>query len=300
MNEEIGFVGLGNMGAPMAKRLLDAGYRLVVTDMREDARRAFEELGARAVGSAREVADAAETIFISLPTPVIVEAVATEAGGLIDGGAIKRVIDLSTTGATTSARVAEKLAEKRIAHLDAPVSGGKHGAEKGTLAVMASGPKAHFELVQAMLRNIGKVFFIGEAAGLAQTMKLVNNLLSATAMAATSEAVVMAVKAGIDPSIAVDVINVGSGRNSASQDKFPKAIIPRSFDYGFTTGLMYKDLKLCMQEAEALGVQMLVANSVKQLWQIVHTELGPDSDFTQVVQVPEQWAGVTVGTPADK
>ena len=108
----------------------------------------------------------------------------------------------------------------------------------------------------------------------------------------------MAVKAGIDPTVAIDVINVGSGRNSASQDKFPKAIIPRSFDYGFATGLMYKDLRLCLEEAEALGVQMIVANAVKQLWQIVHAELGPESDFTRVVELPERWAGVEVRSEA--
>ena len=120
-----------------------------------------------------------------------------------------------------------------------------------------------------------------------------------TALAATSEAVVMAVKAGIDPGIAVDVINVGSGRNSASQDKFPNAIIPRKFDYGFATGLMYKDLRLCMDEAEALGVQMWVGNSVKQLWQLVNSQIGPQSDFTQIVEVPERWAGVQVGEKKD-
>jgi 3-hydroxyisobutyrate dehydrogenase-like beta-hydroxyacid dehydrogenase len=295
MSEEIGFIGLGNMGAPMARRLIDAGYKLVVYDLSEEARQAFTKLGARAVGTVKEVADAAETVLASLPTPPIVEAIATGPGGVIEGAKVRRFIDLSTTGATTSVRIAGKLAEKQIAHLDSPVSGGKAGAEKGTLAVMVSGPRHHYDEVEPMIRNIGKLFFIGETSGVAQTMKLVNNLLSATALAATSEAVVMAVKAGIDPKIAIDVINVGSGRNSASQDKFPNAIIPRKFDYGFATGLMYKDLRLCMDEAEALGVQMWVGNAVKQLWQLVNSQVGPQSDFTQVVEVPERWAGVQVG-----
>lgn len=294
MDNKIGFVGLGNMGVPMAQRLIDAGYSLVVTDVRDEARKEFEAKGCTAVATAREVADAAETVFISLPTPPIVEAVTTGAGGVIEGGAVKRVVDLSTTGATTSKRVAEALSARGIAHLDSPVSGGKQGAAKGTLAVMVSGPREHYAVVEAMLGQIGKLFFVGEEAGLGQTMKLTNNLLSATAMAATSEAVVMAAKAGIDPRIAIDVINVGSGRNSASQDKFPGAILPRTFDYGFATGLMYKDLRLCMAEAEEIGVQMIVANAVKQLWQITNTELGPESDFTQVVQMPERWAGITL------
>ena len=295
MSQEIGFIGLGNMGAPMARRLVDAGHKLVVFDLNAEATAAFEKLGARVAATVKDVADSAETVFASLPTPPIVEKIATGPGGVIEGGKVKRFIDLSTTGATTSKRIAEKLGEKQIAHLDSPVSGGKQGAEKGTLAVMVSGPRHHYDEVEPLLKNIGKLFFIGETPGVGQTMKLVNNLLSATALAATSEAVVMAVKAGIDPKVAVDVINVGSGRNSASQDKFPNAIIPRTFDYGFATGLMYKDLKLCMEEAEVLGVQMLVSNSVKQLWQLVNSQIGPDSDFTQVVEIPERWAGVQVG-----
>lgn len=299
MSEEIGFIGLGNMGVPMARRLLDAGYRLVVTDISEDARRAFEKLGARAVDTAREVADSAETVLVSLPTPAIVEEVAIGPGGVIEGGKVRRFVDLSTTGPTTSQRIAARLAEKGIAHIDSPISGGKAGAEKGTVAVMVSGPRDHYAAIEPMLKNIGKLFFIGETAGVGQTMKLVNNLLSATALAATSEAVVMAVKAGIDPKVACDVLNVGSGRNSASQDKFPNAIIPRKFDYGFTTALMYKDLRLCMDEAETLGVQMWVGNSVKQLWQLVNSQVGPESDFTRVVEVPERWAGVQVGNKED-
>ena len=295
MSEEFGFIGLGNMGTPMARRLIDAGYKLVVTDAREQARKEFEKLGARAVATVKEVADAAETVFASLPTPPIVEEVATGRGGVIEGAKVRRFVDLSTTGATTSMRISDKLKAKNIVHLDSPVSGGKGGAAKGTLAVMFSGPRDHYEAVEPLLKNIGKLFYIGDRAGLGQTMKLANNLLSATAMAATSEAMVMAVKAGIDPTVAVDVLNVGSGRNSASQDKFPNAIIPRLFNYGFTTGLMYKDLKLCMEEAEVLGTQMWVGNAVKLLWQVGRTELGPESDFTQIVEIPERWAGVQVG-----
>lgn len=294
MDKEIGFIGLGSMGDPMARRLIDAGYSLVVSDVRPEARANFEKLGCRAVATPREVGDAVETVFVSLPTPPIVEAVLTGPGGLIEGGRLRRVVDLSTTGATASVRIARALGEKGKAHLDAPVSGGKQGAARGTLAVMISGPGEHYEAVKPMLAHIGKLFFIGEKAGLGQIMKLTNNLLSATAMAATSEAVVMAAKAGIDPKVAIDVINVGSGRNSASQDKFPGAILPRSFDYGFTTGLMYKDLRLCMAEAEEIGVQMLVANAVKQLWQITQAELGPESDFTRVVEIPEKWANITL------
>jgi 3-hydroxyisobutyrate dehydrogenase-like beta-hydroxyacid dehydrogenase len=145
-----------------------------------------------------------------------------------------------------------------------------------------------------MLKAIGKVFHIGERPGMGQTMKLCNNLLSATAVAATSEVVVFGVKAGLDPTIMIDVINSGSGRNTATQDKFPKSILPRSFDFGFAMGLMYKDVKLCLEEAEAAGVQMKIASAVRELWRLGNDELGADRDFTEVIRVLESRAGVEV------
>jgi 3-hydroxyisobutyrate dehydrogenase-like beta-hydroxyacid dehydrogenase len=159
---------------------------------------------------------------------------------------------------------------------------------------MVACPRSKFADLEPMLKHIGKVFFIGERPGMGQTMKLANNLLSATALAATSEAVVFGVKAGLDPAVMIDVINAGSGRNSASQDKFPKSILPRRFDFGFTTGLMVKDLKLCLEEAEAAGVPMWIASTVRQLWQRAHQELGPEKDFTTIVQMLERWSGVEV------
>jgi hypothetical protein len=138
------------------------------------------------------------------------------------------------------------------------------------------------------------VFFIGERPGMGQTMKLANNLLSATAMAATAEAVVFGVKSGLDPAIMCDVINAGSGRNSASQDKVPKQVLTRKFSQGFTTGLMYKDVRLCLEEAEGAGVPMSVAAGVRALWARANAELGADSDMTAIVQLIERAAGVEV------
>lgn len=174
------------------------------------------------------------------------------------------------------------------------MSGGVAGAEKGTLAVMVSGPREAFEALQAPLEVFGKVFYVGDRPGLAQTMKLVNNLLSVAALAISSEGIVMGVKAGLDPLLMTEVINAGSGRNSATQDKFPKAIIPRRFDSGFATGLAYKDVKLCLEEAEALGVPMVVGNAVRQLLGIAKAMHGGDPDFTSIVRPVETWAGVEV------
>ncbi len=294
MAEHIGFIGLGNMGKPMASRLADAGYPLTVYDVRRDSAAALAAKGARIAASPAAVASEVDTVLLSLPNPAIVREVALGKDGVVAGSKIKTLIDLSTTGATCARAIAAALAAKGIATVDSPVSGGVAGAIKGTLAVMVACPKAMFTELEPMLKHIGSVFFIGECPGMGQTMKLANNLLSATALAATSEAIVFGVKAGLDPAIMIEVINAGSGRNSASQDKFPKAILPRTFDFGFTTGLMYKDLKLCLEEAEAAGVPMWVANAVRQLWQHAHQEIGDDKDFTTIVQVLERWAGVEV------
>lgn len=160
---------------------------------------------------------------------------------------------------------------------------------------MVSGQMSVFEQVKPVLEIIGKnVIYVGQRSGLAQMMKLVNNLLSATALAASSEAFVLGVKAGLDPEIMLNVINASSGRNSATEDKFPRSILPRTFDYGFKTDLMYKDLKLCLEQAEILGVPMWVGNAVRQLWAYTVSQGGGPRDFTTIIQYIESWAGVEV------
>ena len=291
---DIGFIGLGNMGFHMARRLTEAGHKLTVYDTRPEAMARLTKLGAAAAASPREVADRNETVLASLPTPDIVLAVATGKDGVIEGRKVRRFVDTSTTGSRMATRIAEALAKNNIVQLDSPVSGGVSGAEKGTLAVMVAGPRAEFDLLREMLGVIGKVFFIGEKPGMGQTMKLCNNLLSATAVAVSSEAVVMGVKAGLDPEVMIDVINAGSGRNTATEAKFTRAVFPRTFDFGFTNGLMYKDVRLCLEEAEALGVPMWVGSAVRQMFQLSATENGADKDLTTLIKCIERWAGVEV------
>ena len=215
---DIGFIGLGKMGFPMARRLIEAKHQLTVFDQRQEAVDRLVALGAQAASSTKEVADRAETVLASLPSLQASLEVATGTGGVIEGKRVRRFVDLSTVGSHMAVRIHDALAKRNIVQLDSPVSGGVGGAEKGTLAVMVSGPKADFEAVKTALDVIGKVFFIGEKPGSAQTMKLANNLLSATAVVATSEAVVMGVKSGLDPAVMIDVINAGSGMNTASRD----------------------------------------------------------------------------------
>jgi 3-hydroxyisobutyrate dehydrogenase-like beta-hydroxyacid dehydrogenase len=294
VEQVVGFVGLGRMGGPMSGRLAAAGSVVHVFDTSESALRAAVAAGCIAASSARDVGEKADIVFISLPTPDIVNRVVLGEQGIAGGARVRIVVDLSTTGPGMAGRVSGGLAEKNIAWVDAPVSGGVAGAKGGTLAVMVSAPKPAYALVEPLLKNFGKLFFVGEKAGLAQVAKLANNLLAASALVITSEAVVMGVKAGLDPKVLIDIINVSSGRNSATQDKFPRAILPRSFDFGFATGLSYKDVRLCIDEAEALGVPMVAGAAVREMLAVTQARFGADSDFTSIARVVEEWAGVEI------
>jgi 3-hydroxyisobutyrate dehydrogenase-like beta-hydroxyacid dehydrogenase len=276
----------------MASRLLDAGHTLVIFDTNAAVMKPLADRGATVASSPMDVASKAEIVFLSLPTPPVLQTVAID--GVLKGTAVKTMIDLSTTGPSVAKVVAKAAAEKGVAWVDSPVSGGIMGATKGTLAVMVSCPKAVFEQVDPLLKVFGKTFHVGEKPGLAQIAKLANNLLAASAIVLTSEAVVMGVKAGLDAKVLIDIINAGSGRNSASQDKFPKAILPRTFDFGFATGLSYKDVRLCLEESEALGVPMVAGAAVRQMLAITNAKFGADSDFTSIAKVVEEWAGVEI------
>lgn len=289
-----GFVGVGRMGSLMSARLLAAGHVVHVFDSSAVAVAAAAAQGAHAAASAAAVADLAEVVFLSLPNPEIVHQMTIGPGGVALGCRATRVVDFSTIGPRMAGIVAAGLEQQGKVYVDAPVSGGLAGARDGTLAVMVACPRAVFAELEAVLGIFGKVFHLGEGAGQGQTMKLANNLLSAAALAVTSEAMVMGVKAGLDPEVMLDVINAGSGRNSASQEKFPRAILPGSFDFGFHTGLCYKDVRLCIDEAETLGVPMVVGAAVRELLAVTHAMFGAESDFTSICRVIESWAGVEV------
>ncbi len=294
MQGMVGFVGVGRMGGPMTKRLLAAGYAACVFDVSSEALAQASALGAKPMGSPREVADAAQVVFLSLPSPAIVEQVCTQPGGLRDGSQAKRVIDFSTIGPRAAAAAAAALRERGISYVDAPVSGGLKGAREGTLAVMVACPESDYAQSRHLLEIFGKPFHVGEAPGQAQVMKLANNLLAAAALVVSSEAMVMGAKAGLDPQMMLDVINMSSGRNSATQDKFPRAILPGTFDFGFHTGLSYKDVRLCVDEAESMGVPMVAGAVVRQMLAVTQAMYGAESDFTSICKVVESWAGVQV------
>jgi hypothetical protein len=299
MAGEIGFVGVGKMGGPMARRLIAAGHRLVVYDSNAAAVAALAAQGAMAASSPAQVASQAETVLVSLPTPEVVRQVALGEEGLVAGRALKAYVDLSTSGPGVAAEVAAALQARGIATLDAPVSGGVRGAVNGTLAIMAAGPPDLLAELQPLLACLGRVFRVGDRPGLGQVMKLANNMLSATAMAASAEVMVMGVKAGLDPRVMIEVINAGTGANTAIRDKFPNQVLPRTFDQGFSTGLMTKDVQLCLEEAKRLGVPAEVGSAVAALWAETIARFGPESDFTTIVRLVEERAGAEVKPPED-
>lgn len=288
----LGFIGLGAMGGPMTRRLADAGYRVFVYDTRPDAAAGIGHPAVTAVGSPAEVGSQAEIVFCSLPSPAILREVVV--GGVATGSKVRVVVDVSTTGPSMAAIIEKELAAKNIAWVDAPISGGIAGATNGTLAVMVSCKQATYDEVEPILAIFGRQFFCGETPGSAQVAKLGNNMIAAAVILLSAEALAMGVKAGLDPRVMCDIINASSGRNSATQDKFPRAVLPGTFDFGFKTGLSYKDVRMCVDEAENLGVPMVGGALVRQMLAATNARFGPNSDFTSMVKIVEEWAGVEI------
>ena len=289
---ELGFLGLGQMGAAIAERLESPDIRLHVFDPNPVAVAPFVLRGAVDHASARSVADAAPTVFACLPEGAVSEAVARE---VAEGSALRTYVEMSTIGGPTLRRVAETVAARGITLVDCPISGGPKGARAGTLSVITAGPSDAVARVRPLLDRIGRnVFVVGEQPGQAQLMKLVNNLINAANMATAFEALVLGAKGGLDADQMVAVINASTGRNSATQDKVPRAVLPGTFDYGARLATMVKDVVLGLAEAEALGVPMWVHESVGALWRFGVTQGLGEQDLTSLIKVLEGWSGVEV------
>jgi 3-hydroxyisobutyrate dehydrogenase-like beta-hydroxyacid dehydrogenase len=292
VSEKIAFIGVGRMGSVMAARLIAAGHELTIYDPVASASAPLASLGAKVAGSAAEAASRSTVAMASVPGP----ADAREAArSVADSPAVKVFVDLSTSGPAAAQAIAALLAPRGIAAVDAPVSGGVKGAAAGKLAIMASGSAKAMERVRPLLEVLGRVYTLGEKPGLGQTVKLANNLMSAASLAIAAEALAMGVKAGVDPAAMLEVLNASSGRNSATVDKIPKHVLNRKFDFGFANALSFKDVRLCLDEAEALGVPMVVGAAVRQMLSITHRVHGAAADCTELVKVVEDWAGCRIG-----
>jgi 3-hydroxyisobutyrate dehydrogenase-like beta-hydroxyacid dehydrogenase len=295
-NIRIGFIGLGNMGFHMASRLAQQEYPLVIYDINKAVLQSFEADDVIIANCPEDVANHAEIVCVSLPTPSVVKEVALGEKGLIHGTRMQVYIDLSTSGPDAAYEVGKAFLDKGIEVLDCPVSGGVTGAAKGTLSLMVAGSLQTYEKQLSLLQQFGKkIFHVGNELGQAQLMKVINNLLSSSALAMTSEAVVLGRKAGLDPKTMIDVLNASSGRNSATEDKFYNSILTRTFDFGFDMSLAYKDIKLCLEIAEKLEVPMFIGSNMVHFWRYVMSQSSEDEkDFTNVIKHIEKWANVTV------
>jgi len=295
MFELVGFIGVGMMGTPMVRRLVEAGYSVIAYDINPQAMRRVEEMGAETSTSAKEVAERCNPIITILPNSDDVEEVVLGPDGIIEGGSEGTVlIDMTTAYPLNTKKIAEEMAKRGMRLLDAPVSGGVVGAEKGTLSIMVGGDPELVEICRPLLQVMGKnIFHMGEV-GSGHTMKAVNNFLSGCTMAATSEALALATKAGLDPKKVVDVLQVSSGRSYATDFKFPRYVFPRTFDDGFRLELLYKDLGILTRLGRDLGAPMFIANVIQQIVGLAVSKGYGKRGHTSIAEFIEKWASADI------
>ncbi len=283
----LGFIGLGAMGGPMAQNLVSAGHDVRAFDLDEDALEAVSNAGATAVDSTERAVEGAEVVFLSLPGPDNVEAVVDAVETDLPEGSI--LVDLTTSTPGTTNGIAERLADRDIDVLGAPVSGGHSGARDGTLSIIVGGDEAVFEACEPLFEAIGTdIFHVGDQPGHGHAVKLLNNYLSNIALIATSEAVILGDAAGLDRETLVDVFSVSSGRNSANQDKIPNYVLTGDYDMGFKLGLMEKDMRLLAEFANDQQIPMLVGHLTRDITGYAKTKKGYDGDMTRVYDFLEE------------
>jgi len=293
--ESVGFIGVGMMGTPMLRNLVGAGYRVVAYDIDPEAMRRAVEGGAEAASSIGEVAERCNPVITILPKSDDVEEVVLGPGGVLEHGREGLVlIEMTTAYPLSTEKIAGALARKGMRVLDAPVSGGVSGAEKGTLSIMVGGDPHLFETVRPLLEAMGKnVFYMGGVSS-GHTMKAVNNFLSACSMTATSEALAIATKAGLEPKRVVEVLQVSSGRSYATDYKFPRYVLPRTFDDGFRLELLDKDLNILTSLGRDIGAPTFIASTVQQIVSLAVRQGYGKRGHTSIAEFIESWAGVRI------
>ena len=290
-----GYLGVGNMGLPMAGKILDAGHELAVYDVSEAAMRPLLERQARRASSPKDLGDTCETVFVSLPTLKILRDVVLGPGGLIEGRALKLVVNTCTVGVPMVKEMETALAARGIELLDCPISGGPEGARAGTLSIMVSGKPELIERVRPLISEWGTTLVVaGDTPGAAQVLKLTNNILFAVALVATSEAFVLGAKGGVRPEALLEGINAGSGRNLATMSVFPKAVLNGQFAFGAPLHILMKDVDLAIELGEELGVPMWVSQAARLVYKHAMFEGRGEADLSRMVEVVEKGAGFTL------
>lgn len=290
-----GIIGLGNMGGRMVKRLLEQGVEVGVFDLNKDFVRKFVELGAEEANSPADLARKYPYVLTVLPNVFIVKEILTSSDGLMAGmNSESLLIEMTTSIPSVTKELSALLQEKGLKMIDAPVSGGVKKAEEGTLSIMVGGEEADFERAKPLLECMGaNIFHVGEA-GAGHTIKALNNMISATTLAATGEAMALGVKLGLDPEKMLNVINASTGRSFSSDFKFPNQVLTRKFEVGFTLDLMVKDLNIAMAMAEEEKVPMFISSASFQLWKHAWSQGGGDQDHTAIVKYIEDMFSVEI------
>jgi 3-hydroxyisobutyrate dehydrogenase-like beta-hydroxyacid dehydrogenase len=289
---KIGFIGVGNMGGPMCRNIIKkSGHEVIVGDLSAAAVKACTDLGARAGGTPREIAAEADVVMTSLPMPADVERVALGPDGIGEGAHEGLVyFDLSTNSPLVVRRVAEQLVAKGITMLDAPVSGGVIGAEKGTIAIMVGGEQAIFEIHRPLLQSFGENLIHCGALGSGSIAKIVNNMIAFCNMAAGAEGLMLGAVAGIDPKVLNQVIRNSSG-NSMGYRGVAKKTLEGDWSASFALDLAYKDMHLALELADELGVPLSLSPQVHNLMRIARAQGHGSDDTVAIMRVYEKALG---------
>lgn len=290
-SREVGFIGLGAMGAPMARNLVTSGYRLHVHDASPEATARFAESAeCERPETLKALGAACEVVITMLPDGAAVRDVLVGKGGVADGlqsGGV--LVDMSSSSPTGTRALSEELSERGFPLVDAPVSGGVPRAVDGTLSIMAGGDAELVARLVPLFAPMGKVTPVG-GSGAGHAMKALNNYLSAANLVLAGEAVIAGTKFGLDPNVMIDVFNNSSGRNTATAQKFPAYVLPRTFDSGFALKLMAKDLRLALEVAHASGAHVEMLERCSDIYDRALAALGAEADNTDVVRYLESLA----------
>lgn len=276
------WVGLGNMGGPMSARLVEAGYDVLGYDLSEPARRALLDRGGRIGAGLPGLAAAADLVFLMLPNSDVVESVVADLLPSLRAGTT--IIDMSSSEPTRTRKLAVDLSARGVGLIDAPVSGGVRAAVDGTLTIMVGGEPDKVPGLLDAFSHLGHVTEVG-GVGTGHAVKALNNLLSAAHFWLTSEAVAIGIRLGIDPQVLLSVVNTSSGRSGSSEAKWPRFVLPETFDSGFEAQLMFKDVKIAVGLAEDVDLPSSLGGELSRLWQDALGELPPHADHTEIAKV---------------
>jgi 2-hydroxymethylglutarate dehydrogenase len=294
---KVGFIGIGGMGRHLSRRILEAGYSLTVHDLKKEAARPLLEKGAAWAGSPREVAASCRVVVSSLPTPRSVEEVVYGDNGLQAGWRKGDIyVDMSTNSPSTIRKIARDAKGRGVTVLDAPVSGGTKGAEKGTLTIMVGGDTSATRKIEGILRAMGQNIYPVGDVGCGNVAKLVNNMISLACNSISAEGFVLGVKGGLHPQVLWDIISRSTGDNWC-MEQYPQTTFRGNFEPGFRVGLAYKDIGLALDLGEEYAVPLPVGRAVRQdLEDTIAAGLG-DKGVDAVILPLEEAAGIKVRLP---